>query len=153
MMMTESRNPADSLLGRWREYRPKKTAIFFLMVASAIGTMYLGFNSGTWVSSTKADDMARVAARDARTELAGTWCVQNFLAGQGSSNRLTELQAIDSRFQRTKYIEQGTWSVMPGESQTNRRVASYCASALLELAPQNAAAGEGVDDVVESDEL
>ncbi len=120
------------MMNRWREYRPSKKGTFFLMAGAVAATMYLGFSSGAWVSSSKASQIARAEVRQATMELAGDWCAQRFLADADAIERLSELQGMRSRFQRTQYVESGDWALMPGETRPNRRISSHCGDILAE---------------------
>ena len=147
--MKETGHSRYTLMQRWRDYRPSKKATFFFMVGAVIATTSYGFSSGAWVSSSKASQMARIEARDARTELAGGWCVQRFLAQADATERLGELQGMRSRFQRTQFIESGDWALMPGESRPNRRISSYCGDVLTswELDETMVEEGDGLQQV------
>lgn len=124
---------------RWDEYRPSKKGTLGLMVASALVVSWVGFGSGAWMTSAKAEEMASAEVREARTQIAGAWCVDRFLASQDAATHLSELQGLRSRFQRTQFIERGDWSVLPGEARPTRAAAQRCADLLMEMELQSEA--------------
>ncbi len=130
--MNEPDNAGTNRLERLLNYRVTAKTTAFLMIATAIGVMYIGSGTGAWMPNERAEHMAAERAQQARSELGRSWCVEQFLSGPDAVSRLTELHNIESRYRRTQYLENGEWAVLPGETRATRDIASSCADVLLE---------------------
>lgn len=149
--MNERHTAGTSRLERLLHYPVTLKTTAFLMIATAIGVMYIGSGTGAWMPNERAEQMAHERAEAARTELAGAWCVEQFLSGPDAVARLTELQGIESRYRRTQFVEGGDWAVQPGDNRATRSVASSCADVLLEQDP--ATVETAVDETRATEEL
>lgn len=119
-----------SMSKRWEAYQPTKTVLLWACVASVAATLVIGFTWGGWVTGAKARDASEASADVARSKLVAEICVARFNAADGSSARLTELNAITSSYKRREFVEEGGWATMPGETSASRDGAEACANAL-----------------------
>jgi hypothetical protein len=123
-----------SLGQRWNEAQPTKTMAFWLVVASIILTMIIGFNWGGWVTGSTAQRAATAAANTAVTERLTSICVGQFNLDPAKSQKLTELNAARSS-QRTAYVRDQGWATMPGEEKADSKVADACSKLIVEANP------------------
>ncbi len=115
---------------RWDEYHPTKSTLMWACVASVAVTLVVGFTWGGWMTGASAREQAATAANVARGELASQICVVRFNAQPDAAARLTELNAISSSYERRRFVEDGGWATMPGETSADRRGAEGCVDAL-----------------------
>jgi hypothetical protein len=122
---------------RWEQYRPSKSVLFWSCAATAIATVVIGFSWGGWVTGSTAREMAEASAQDAHRELAAAVCADRFANAPEARAHLAELKEITSSYQRSKYIEDGGWAIMPGASGADRQLKAACSDILstLELPP------------------
>ncbi|BBD41113.1 hypothetical protein Amn_pb01040 (plasmid) [Aminobacter sp. Y103A] len=106
-MFTQN-NEQMSLWQRWDQYTPSKKIWFWSVISASILTMVLGFTAGGWVTGGSAGLMANVAARNARTELAASECVNRFISDNNAEQQLTALKAL-SAWQRDDFVREGGW--------------------------------------------
>ncbi|MBE2278095.1 MAG: hypothetical protein IAE87_17575 [Rhodobacteraceae bacterium] len=128
--MAVQQNGKKSLGSRWESYSPSKTALFWSCVATAALTMILGFGWGGWVTGGSSRAQSDTAANAARVELATTICVDRFGALPDAAARRAELAAITNNSERRQFVETGGWALMPGQTTTDRTIATACATAL-----------------------
>lgn len=119
-----------SMSKRWEAYQPTKTVMLWGCIACVAATLVIGFTWGGWVTGAKARDASEASAEAARSKLVAEICVSRFNAAEGSSARLTELNAITSSYKRREFVEEGGWATMPGETSATRDGADACADAL-----------------------
>jgi hypothetical protein len=119
-----------SLKKRWQEARPSKTAVFWLLMASVILTVAIGFFWGGWTTDAAAQKLAAQTAQDAVVERLASICTTQFNQDSGKEAKLEELRKTSSYSRRTFVEEQG-WATMPGEERPDRGVAQECAKLLL----------------------
>jgi hypothetical protein len=123
-----------SLRGRWQDYRPTKTQVFWIGIACIAATLIAGFGAAGWVTGETSRRMAADAATDARHLLAAAVCVEEFMAAANAGARLEKLR--DSTwYQRGDLIAAGGWATMPDKTEPNNAVASACAEKLVQLKP------------------
>lgn len=130
--MSDTGPQEHTLAMRWREYSPsKKLWIWSILGASAI-TMALGFTAGGWMTSGRAFVMADHAAREARSKLVASVCVQRFASSVDAGKNLTDLKKTYS-WQRGDFIEKGGWVTLAGIESTVPGAATLCADRLIEM--------------------
>lgn len=125
---------SDSIVGRirarWEAFQPTRVGTIWALIYTVGGTMALGFTAGGWMTAGGAQEMADKAAAKARAQLAATVCVERFLAAADAEAQLASLKSISNNFQRRRFIEDGGWTVMPGNTSGTAQAASLCAAAL-----------------------
>jgi len=119
-----------SLRKRWREARPSKTAVFWLLVASVILTVVIGFFWGGWTTDAAAHKLAAETAQDAVVERLASICTTQFDQDPEKAAKLQEFKKTSGYSQRT-YVEEQGWATMPDEERPNRGVAQECVKLLL----------------------
>jgi len=120
------------VLKEFREFRPTKTATFWLCAASVVATLIIGFGSGGLVTSGNAAAAVRQASHDTYKELAAAVCAERFKNSPDASATLARLKQ-ESLYRRDDIINAGGWAVMPGEDGPVRGVAEACAARLARL--------------------
>ena len=118
-----------SLGDRWQAARPTKTAFFWSCVASAVVTMIIGFTWGGWVRGATAQSMAEARAEDAVAKRLAHICVVQSQQDPTRDQKLKELKALDA-YARGDYVSKQGWAKMPGEQDTDSKVAEDCAELL-----------------------
>jgi hypothetical protein len=130
--MTPTTPPRVSLGKRWNAVQLSKTAIFWTCVAMIAGTMLVGFTWGGWVTDATAQRSAATLANTAVVQRLSAICVAQFELDPDRDQKLTELKAASS-YQQGTYVKDQGWSTMPGEEQSDTKVATACAKALAQL--------------------
>jgi hypothetical protein len=120
----------QSLSRRWEDYQPSKSILVWACLATAIATIFIGFNWGGWVTGGTSRSMAASAGDTARGDLASAICVERFNAAPDAVARLAEFKAISGSSGQRQFIEAGGWATMPGQTGPDRRGAETCAVAL-----------------------
>ena len=129
--MAMQNDAKKSIARRWNDYQPSKSTLVWACAGAAVATMIVGFSWGGWVTGGTSRDLAATAGSVARGELASDICVERFNAAAGSGTRLSELKAISSDSAKRRFIEDGGWATMPGQTTPDRRGAEACAAALI----------------------
>jgi hypothetical protein len=119
-----------SLKKWWKEARPSKTAVFWLLLASAILTIVVGFVWGGWTTKAAAQKLAAETAKDAVVDRLASICITQFDQDPGREQKLEELRKTSS-YQKRSFVEDQGWATMPGEARPDRGVAEECARLLL----------------------
>ncbi|MEX2222463.1 MAG: hypothetical protein WEG40_11765 [Candidatus Rokuibacteriota bacterium] len=110
-----------------------KSGIWGAVVGSIL-TMIVGFSWGGWMTSSSANQVAMRQADDAVTTTLLPICLAEEKADVARAQKLGELTAITSSYERTEFVMKTGWATFPGQSDPNRAVAEACASALLKTA-------------------
>jgi hypothetical protein len=100
-------------------------------VGGAIALAIVGFYWGGWVTSSKADELARQKVQAALVEALTPICVDKFNRATDASARLVELKKITSSWDRERFVRENDWAKFGKES--NSRVVDACASELFKL--------------------
>ena len=100
-----------SLRKRWQEARPSKSLVFWLLVASAILTIVVGFVWGGWTTGAAAQKMAAETAKDAVVERLASICITQFDQDPGREPKLEELRKASS-YQKRTFVEDQGWATM-----------------------------------------
>jgi len=117
-----------SLGQKWDEARATKKVVFWFAVAVIILTMIVGFNWGGWVTGGTAQKMTN----DAVVQRLSSICVSQFNQDPQKDQKLSALKETSS-YQRDDYVKEQGWATMPGEEESDRKVADACAKQLMEI--------------------
>jgi hypothetical protein len=126
--MSEKKSVSD----QWADYRPTKTIWFWSLAGASVATMILGFAAGGWTTGGTAANMATVAARDARAQLASVVCVHKFTSAADASANLAELKETSS-YQQDNFITDGGWAMLVGMENAVPGAADLCADELVAM--------------------
>lgn len=118
---------------RWNEAKLSKSAVFWIAVAVVFLTIYLGFSWGGWITTSKANRMADIQSRDALVERLAPICVAQFDLDPQRVEKLGEFQLLSTSSQRTRYVQEQTWAVMPGDLEADDKIAAACAKQILSI--------------------
>jgi hypothetical protein len=100
-------------------------------VVGAAALAIVGFMWGGWVTSGKADELARQKVQAALVEALTPICVDKFSKASGAQSRLVELKKITSSWDRERFVRENDWAKFGKES--NSRVVDACAAELYKL--------------------
>ena len=117
---------------RWRAMQFSKTTIFWICLAMIAGTMIVGFRWGGWVTGGAAQESATTMANDAVIQRLSSICVAQFQQDPTKDEKLAEIKLERSTQQRNYVRDQG-WSIMPGDEESDTKVAAACAKVLAQL--------------------
>jgi len=117
-----------SLGQKWDKARATKKVVFWFAVAAIILTMIVGFNWGGWVTGGTAQKMTN----DAVVQRLSSICVSQFNQDPQKDQKLSALKETSS-YQRDDYVKEQGWATMPGEEESDRKVADACAKQLMEI--------------------
>ena len=101
-------------------------------VGGAIALSIIGFAWGGWVTGGTAQKMAEEMAEDAVVGRLAPICVEQFNQVSEKDQKLKELKETDS-WKRGDYVVKQGWATMPGEKESDSKVAKKCAELLVEL--------------------
>jgi pimeloyl-ACP methyl ester carboxylesterase len=142
MQDRKNRNPLQWL----DQYQASKTVLFWACAGSVIVAVVVGFSWGGWVTGGSAAKMADKAAAQARQELAAVVCVDRFMAAPDAGVQLSALQKITNSYQRSQFVQDGGWAIMPVSSSAapspaavgmaDRNAAGLCAEELTKRESQ-----------------
>jgi hypothetical protein len=102
------------------------------VAGSVILVLILGFTVGGWTTEGYATTMAKMAARDARAELAATVCVDKFVSNEDAAGNLAKLKDA-SYWQRDEFIEEGGWAKLAGMDGGVPGAADLCVDKLVAM--------------------
>lgn len=114
---------------RWNNMRPTKTIVFWSVVATVVLTVIVGFNWGGWVTG----GTARKLTDDAITQRLSLICVGQFNQDPQKDQKVTELKDTRS-FERDNYVQDQGWATMPGEANSDSKIADGCAKLIVQSA-------------------
>jgi hypothetical protein len=100
-------------------------------VGGAVALAITGFYWGGWVTSSKANELARQKVQAALVEVLTPICVDKFNRSTDAQARLVELKKITSSWDRERFVRENDWAKFGKES--NSRVVDACASELYKL--------------------
>jgi len=115
---------------RWTESRPTKTAVFWACVGSVVVTLIVGFTWGGWVRGATAKSMADTMAEEAVTKRLAPMCVLQVNRDPARDRKLQEMKELGS-YQRGDYVKTQGWAKMPGDTETDGKVAEQCVKLLM----------------------
>lgn len=116
----------------WRDVQLKKTGVFWMLVATIIVTMIIGFAWGGWVTEGTAEKIAAKMAEEAVVLRLAPICVVQFNQDPEKAQKLAELEET-SNWSRGDYVQKQGWATMPGEDEPDRKVAAACAKLLIAM--------------------
>jgi hypothetical protein len=93
-------------------------------------TLIIGFSTGSLVTSSSAERMARDAANDAEVAAILPYCVANFRASRDLEKNLAALKETSS-WMRDQFIGEGGWANTPDGEGVSSAVRTECAEKLL----------------------
>ena len=108
-----------------------KTALWGA-IGGAIVLAIVGFAWGGWVLGGTAQEMAEEMAENAVVARLAPICVEQFKQDSEKDQKLKDLKKEDS-WNRNDYVEKQGWATMPGEKESDSKVAKKCAELLVEL--------------------
>jgi hypothetical protein len=111
---------------RWMESRPRKTTVFWWIVAAVVLTTIVGFTWGGWVTGNTARSMAEAAANDAVVKHLAPVCLAQFERDPAKAQKAKEFGGVPI-YDRADYVEKQGWATMPGEKGPDSAVAEACA--------------------------
>ncbi len=101
-------------------------------IGGAIVLGIIGFAWGGWVTGGTAQKMAEDMAKDAVVGRLAPICVEQYNQDSEKDQKLKELKE-ESSWKRSDYAKNQGWATMPGEKETDSKVAKKCAELLVEL--------------------
>ncbi|WP_157019244.1 hypothetical protein [Mesorhizobium xinjiangense] len=122
----------NGLSQRWEQYRPTKSVWLWSVVGAAVATVLIGFTAGGWTTGGSAKLMAAQSARDAKAELAATFCVERFVTADGADKHFAELKEASS-WQRDDFIEDGGWVKFAGIEDAIPGASERCAGEIAAM--------------------
>jgi hypothetical protein len=117
---------------RWNATQLSKATIVWICLGMIIGTMLVGFTWGGWVTASSAQKSATIVANDAMVQRLSSICVAQFQQDPANAEKLVEMQAASS-YQQGSYVKDQGWSIMPGDEQSDTKVATACAKVLAQI--------------------
>jgi hypothetical protein len=90
------------------------------------------FSAGWVVTSKSAKAMANEISTNAVVDRLAPISVAQFMQDPNRKERLKELKSLDS-WKRADYVKKQGWAIMPGEKESDYKVADECAKRLVEL--------------------
>ena len=117
---------------RWSKARPTKQTLVWFCLGAVVGTLIIGFGWCGWVTGGHARDMALQSGADAVIDRLVPICAYQFNQDPEKDQKLAELKELTFR-QRTDYVTEQGWATMPGEMETDSKVASQCARQLNDM--------------------
>jgi hypothetical protein len=133
MKHVESEEKKLSWRQRWSAAQPTKTTVFWLCVASVVLTMVVGFAWGGWMTGGTAQKAAEAMAKDAVIQRLAPICVAQFNQDPQRDQKLAELKDIASTWERSSFVKDQGWTIMPGEETADSKVGDACVKLLLAL--------------------
>ena len=130
--MQQNQPKQETYVQRWNAMQFSKTTIVWVCLAMIIGTMLVGFRWGGWVTDGTAQKSATTMANDAVIQRLSSICVAQFQQDPTKGEKLAELKLERSTQQRNYVRDQG-WSIMPGDEESDTKVAAACAKVLAQL--------------------
>lgn len=88
----------------------------------------IGFSVGGWVTASTADEMSDEAVLASRSAI----CVAQFMSAPDHQEKLTSFQNTD-RWRQYRFVEDGGWDKMPGETNARTQVSRACADGIRVL--------------------
>ncbi len=112
----------------WNKIKP----YLWSAAGGAVVISIIGFSLGGWVTAGTARRTAIEMAETAVVDRLAPICVAQFLQDPNREERLKELKKLDS-WNRADYVKEQGWAIMPGEKESDYKVANECARLLVEF--------------------
>ena len=110
----------------WEKIKPS----LWGAVGGAIVLAIIGFNWGGWVTGGTAQETAEKLSQEAVVARLAPICVEQFNQESEKVQKREELKEISS-WKRKDYVEKQGWATMPGEKETDYKVAARCAELIV----------------------
>ena len=130
--MQQNQPKQETYMQRWNATQFSKTTIVWVCLAMIIGTMLVGFRWGGWVTDATAQKSATTMANDAVIQRLSSICVAQFQQDPAKDEKLAELK-VERSTQQRNYVRHQGWSIMPGDEESDTKVAAACAKVLAQL--------------------
>jgi hypothetical protein len=98
------------------------------LIGGAVIAMIIGFAWGGWTTSSTSQTKSDEAVLASQAAI----CVAQFIKEPKSQDMLKEFETIES-YKRSEFIQKGGWDKMPGEKESNSRVAYACVTGIEAL--------------------
>jgi hypothetical protein len=102
------------------------------MAVGMVVLLIVIFSAGWVITSKSAKAMANEISTNAVVDRLAPISVAQFMQDPNREERLKELKALDS-WKRADYVKKQGWAIMPGEKESDYKVADECAKRLVEL--------------------
>ena len=112
----------------WEKIKP----VLWGAVGGAIALAIIGFAWGGWVTGGTAQEMAEQKAENAVVARLAPICVEQFNQISEKDQKLKELKGTDA-WKREDYVREQGWATMPGEKESDIKVAEKCAELIVKL--------------------
>lgn len=99
-------------------------------VIGAVATLILGFTSGGWITTSKAEVNAQARADTAVVAALAPICVANYRKSADAQAQYIALGKVDA-WQLAAFVEKAGWAKMPGSDSINSTMARTCAEIIL----------------------
>jgi len=117
---------------RWSAVQLSKTVIAWVCLAMIVATMLVGFTWGGWVTEATAQKSATTMANDAVIQRLSAICVAQFQQDPAKEEKLVEM--LDgTNYQQQNYVKEQGWATMPGDEESDTKVAAACAKRLAQV--------------------
>jgi len=115
---------------KWANTKLSKSAVFWIVLAALVVTLYLGFSRGGWVTAGGAEQLAQDASQAAIVDRMAPICLLQFNQDPGKTEKLEEMLALSSTSRWATYVKQQGWATMPGEETPDNDIALGCVELL-----------------------
>ncbi len=116
---------------RWDKAKLTKSATFWIAVGAILLTVYLGFAQAGWVTGGTALQMAERTSEEAVVARLAPICVAQFDQDFERDQKLAEFKEATTPTQRATFIKDQGWATMPGETDSDDKVARECAEQIM----------------------
>ena len=106
------------------------TPVLWGVAGGAIAATALGFATGFWMTTSKAEALATDRASNAVVVALAPICLDNYRKSSNAEAQLAALKKLDE-WKYAMFIEERGWASMPGSDRVNSSVASACAKLIL----------------------
>ncbi len=106
------------------------TPMLWGAAGGAIVAIVLGFSTGFWITTSKAETVAKDRASNAVVGVLAPICLDNYRNSADSDTQLIALKKLE-QWKHANFIEERGWAKMPGSDQVNSSVAAACAKLIL----------------------
>ena len=130
--MTSVTPKQESWKQRWNAVQLSKTMIVWIGLAVFVGTLIIGFRWGGWVTGGTAEKAAVTMSSDAVVQRLSSICVAQFQQDPANAEKLVELKAASS-YQQGRYVKEQGWATVPGDEDSDTKVATACGRVLAQM--------------------
>ncbi|MEZ4623053.1 MAG: hypothetical protein R2867_47185 [Caldilineaceae bacterium] len=130
--MQQDQTKRATMKQRWNATQLSKGVVVWICLAMIAGTMLVGFTWGGWVTESTSQRSAAIMANDAMVQRLSAICVAQFQQDPAKAEKLVELKDVSS-YQQGNYVRDQGWSIMPGDEQSDTKVATACGRVLAQM--------------------